>query len=408
MTTEEDNFDIDIYGDGGGDYQGNEHNGSSIREEAPRPINGDSHTAHESSDSIRQNYNGNSSGFYDDGKTDNNYVNLTERQQSIVDADKHAQNPKLITQQGIKRKDGPDERPLDPGATTALFLGELHWWTTDDDIRGWINDAGCEAELKDVTFSEHKVNGKSKGQAFVEFASPQAATAAKHKIDSLGKEQQPSSKKYSATYTNPFTNPFRTLPKDAPTRGKDGTSHRSNSGAFNASNIGGPPQNSISYGVNNMNSGGYRGGRGNYNNRGNSMNVGGYNNRSFSGALGGYQGGPLGGFSNPQMGNMQPYGGYQGRGGMMGGMRGGPGGMRGSRGGMPGGMMSLPMGGMNMGNMPGQMGGMGMGGNMPMQGQGGFSSPSPHFNPAFFSQNTPPAAGDGSWNPHGAKRTRQE
>src|SRR5207249_4100996 len=65
--------------------------------------------------------------------------------------------------QGVKRKEAPDNRPVEQNATTALFISDLHWWTTDDDIRGWINQAECEDELKDITFSEHKVNGKSKG-----------------------------------------------------------------------------------------------------------------------------------------------------------------------------------------------------------------------------------------------------
>jgi hypothetical protein len=67
------------------------------------------------------------------------------------------------SQQGQKRKESPDDRPTDPDATIALFISDLFWWTTDDDIRGLVREAGCEGELKDVTFSEHKVNGKSKG-----------------------------------------------------------------------------------------------------------------------------------------------------------------------------------------------------------------------------------------------------
>lgn len=66
-------------------------------------------------------------------------------------------------QQGVKRKGGSDDRPVDPGATTALLISDLHWWNTDDDVRGWVNQAQVEDELRDITFSEHKVNGKSKG-----------------------------------------------------------------------------------------------------------------------------------------------------------------------------------------------------------------------------------------------------
>ena len=180
-------------------------------------------------------------------------------------------------------------------------------------------------------------------------------------------------------------------------------------------------------------------------------------------------------FQNNPMGGMPPYGGFQNRGGMMGGMRGNAMGMRGGRGGMsPNGMMGIPMGGMNMGGMPGLMGNMGMSmpqmnGSMGMQGMDNFfdlypapasflacllapcgfhsldlleathlatnwleSSPFPCLvymsslpplnttrnsisssdwntgfqNPGFFPQQG--AVGDSNWNPHGAKRTRQE
>jgi hypothetical protein len=65
--------------------------------------------------------------------------------------------------QGTKRKSEEDDRPVDQNATSAIMISELQWWTTDDDIRGWFKQADCEGDVKDVTFSEHKVNGKSKG-----------------------------------------------------------------------------------------------------------------------------------------------------------------------------------------------------------------------------------------------------
>lgn len=50
-------------------------------------------------------------------------------------------------------------------------------------------------------------------QAYVGFASPSAATALKHKMESIGNDR-----KFPTTYTNPMLNPFKTLPKDAPAR----------------------------------------------------------------------------------------------------------------------------------------------------------------------------------------------
>lgn len=56
-----------------------------------------------------------------------------------------------------------DDRPLDPGATSALIISDMMWWNTDNEITGWAVESGCEQELKDITFCEHKQNGKSKG-----------------------------------------------------------------------------------------------------------------------------------------------------------------------------------------------------------------------------------------------------
>ncbi|KAL2000463.1 hypothetical protein VTN02DRAFT_3051 [Thermoascus thermophilus] len=399
MAAEDDNFDIDIYGDGGG-YNANEH-GDYKQDDQDLMLD------HEGGDNTQ---NGAS---HDGGAGEARYSNENGQ---AANGNEHAPNTDAAhhqdttpapqetptSQQGVKRKES-DERPVDPDATTALFVSDLYWWTTDDDIRGWVNQAGCEDELKDVTFSEHKVNGKSKGQAFVEFTTPQAATATKRKIEEFNATGQ-TGRKHTVNYTNPHTNPFRTLPKDAPMR-KNEQARAAATGGFNS-----PANQNMNFGMNNM--GGFRGGRGGFN-RGGMNNMAFNANRAYSGPMGGFQGGPMGGSFQPPMGGMQNYGGFNNRGNMMGGgMRGGPGGMRGRGGGMGPNMMGMPtmgpMAGMGMNPMGGGMNPMmgGMSGNMGMQGQGGFQNPNAHFNTGFFPQNQ--GVGDGSWNPHGAKRTRQE
>ena len=275
--------------------------------------------------------------------------------------------------------------------------------------------------------------------------------------------------------------------------------NRSTSAAYNNSGAaGGLPQQQTGYKSHSS----FRAHRGGYNNnRGNGIpNVGGYNRGGFQQPMnGGFQVSPMPGFQGSPMANMQPYGGFQNRGSMMGGMRGGQMGMRGGR----GGMMGMSMGAMGMGGLPGQMGSMGMG--MPQMGAGmglqgmqgqflypsttsttsgqytpvstptrhnsnawyknnsrstpasvstgpystsnsihsfptessasaamtipssdqngklkqrssqlgstGFQGAQPHYNPAFFQQqqgSQGTGVGDSSWNPHGAKRTRQE
>lgn len=106
----------------------------------------------------------NSADNHDDGQanghTDDHYDDL-HQQHGESDGHKAHQQDAPAPQQGVKRKG--DDRPVDPGATSAITISDLNWWNTDDDVRGWARQAHCEDELKDITFSEHKVNGKSKG-----------------------------------------------------------------------------------------------------------------------------------------------------------------------------------------------------------------------------------------------------
>ncbi|KAI0975830.1 hypothetical protein F4678DRAFT_457183 [Xylaria arbuscula] len=327
-----------------------------------------------------------------------NHHNYDAQDQNTMDSHDDHGAPTRQYQQGVKRKGESDDRPIDPGATTCLLLSDLNWWTTDDDIRGWITYASCEDELKDITFSEHKVNGKSKGQAYIEFTSQQAATAAKHQIENAGTEgAQPGGKKHNVIYSSPNTNPFRTLPKDAPARGKDSSVSRGGaSGNFNDRG-----------GGNFRGRGNFNGPRGGFNRNFTGGNMGGggggggfHNNNNMGGGGGGFGNNMgSGGGGNFGFGNMAGGGGggFPFRGGMMGNNMGGGmrGGMRGGRGGGMGPGMN-PGVGANMNNgMMGGMGGMGM----PMM---GFQQP--HFNPAFFGGNQ-----QSDWqNPHGAKRPRGE
>ncbi|KAK8204954.1 hypothetical protein IWZ01DRAFT_81977 [Phyllosticta capitalensis] len=410
---DDDNFDIDIYGDDAPQESFQQENSSTAQES-----NAEGHTesmpdAHQATEEDASK----SNGAAPDANTqqgDNKQTNGDETQQ-ISSTGGSSQNQlqpprQAPVAQGTKRKEGADDRHVDNTATTALLISDLHWWTNEDDIRGWTNQSGCEDELVEITFNEHKVNGKSKGQCFVELSSPQAATALKRTIESFGQGQQ-YAKKHSASYHSPHINPYRTLPKDVPNR-KDGnrSDNRSSSGSFTGSS-------SMSMGS--APGGGFRGGRGGFNRGG--MNNMGYNRGGFNnpmsggmGPTGGY-GNPMGGFGgNPMAMNNMGFNNSFNRGGMMGGMRGGMGG-RGGRGGMNTGMNPGMMGGMGpmggMGMNPGMMGGMGgMGGNMNMgMGgmQGGFGAGGQgHFNPAFFNQQS---GGDGTWgNPHGAKRPRPE
>jgi hypothetical protein len=244
-------------------------------------------------------------------------------------------------------------------------------------------------------------NGLFDSQVYIQLQSPQAATALKHQIDNLFKDQA-HAKKPTAIFNPPQHNPFKTLPKDVPARDK-GRSDRGSSGGYG----------NQTGGFNNNSRGSYN--RGNYNNRG--ANMGYQNNRNFSNPAAGNMGGGMGYGGQAAMSNfpgnamgagMNNFGGGFNRGAMMGNnMRGGMG-NRGGRGGMGlnnmgGGMgMNMPMANNMMGMGAGGM--MGMGGNMGMM---GFSNPQA-FNPAFFGQQQQPGGNDWGNNPHGAKRPRPE
>ncbi|GMP52163.1 hypothetical protein CsSME_00018092 [Camellia sinensis var. sinensis] len=66
------------------------------------------------------------------------------------------------------------------GGGAILFVGDLHWWTTDAELEAELCKYG---PVKEVKFFDEKASGKSKGYCQVEFCDPAAAAACKEGMD---------------------------------------------------------------------------------------------------------------------------------------------------------------------------------------------------------------------------------
>lgn len=180
---DDDNFDIDIYGDIDNDPPVSTSNSYSnnttvVKKDDDELLLDDDETGHTDSKQLKEapvSEDTNMGAAADNG--DNSALNKESKNNDTS-------SPEIRKKLPNKRK-YPDDRPIDNGATTALYVADLHWWSTDDDIRGWVNACECEDELKDITFSEHKVNGKSKGYAITIIFQP-VYLSIRNSLSSLG------------------------------------------------------------------------------------------------------------------------------------------------------------------------------------------------------------------------------
>ncbi|EPS69127.1 hypothetical protein M569_05640, partial [Genlisea aurea] len=86
----------------------------------------------------------------------------------------------------------------DGAGGTFLFVGDLHWWTTDADLESEICKYGVIKELK---IYDERSSGKSKGYCHVEFYDPAAAAACKEGMNGHPFNGRPCNIQYATPYS---------------------------------------------------------------------------------------------------------------------------------------------------------------------------------------------------------------
>ncbi|XP_057857124.2 glycine-rich cell wall structural protein 1.8 isoform X2 [Cryptomeria japonica] len=223
---------------------------------------------------------------------------------------------------------------------TMLFVGELHWWTTDAELEAELSKYG---RVKEVKFFDEKASGKSKGYCQVEFCDAGAASACKegmnghvfngrpcvvayaspHTVRQMGAAQMNKSQGQSQGQTQGQSQQRRSM--------GDGSGGRGGGSSYQGSSDGGRNYGKTGWGRggqggSNRGQGGGQGrGRGGMKNSGSSGGGGGNGGGGLygQGIPGPPMGGPPGGMMHPQgmmgQGFDPTYGAHMGRGGGYGG-----------------------------------------------------------------------------------------
>lgn len=90
------------------------------------------------------------------------------------------QHDQASTSQAAASQLRPMSAAQNSSAGTALYIGNLQWWTTDADLESLCSKYGQILTLK--TF-EDKTTGKSKGYVMVHFAAPEAAATCQAELN---------------------------------------------------------------------------------------------------------------------------------------------------------------------------------------------------------------------------------
>ncbi|CAN6464348.1 unnamed protein product [Victoria cruziana] len=93
----------------------------------------------------------------------------------------HQQQMQVQPQQQMQQQTPPPQQQqmqpvVESNGNTMLFVGELHWWTTDAELESELSKYG---KVKEIKFFDERASGKSKGYCQVEFYDAGAAAACK-------------------------------------------------------------------------------------------------------------------------------------------------------------------------------------------------------------------------------------